>query len=103
MSTSLRRQRLFDLLADGIAVLPAGKEVSRNRDTDYEFRQDSDFYYLTAFEEPDTIAVFNPSHPTEKYVLFVRPRGQGWKELWNDSAPTPPFHSVSSMSGFGGT
>ena len=81
MSTSLRRQRLFDLLADGIAVLPAGKEVSRNRDTDYEFRQDSDFYYLTAFEEPDTIAVFNPSHPTEKYVLFVRPRDKE-QETW---------------------
>ncbi len=64
-----------------MAVLLAGKEVPRNRDTDYAFRQDSDFYYLTAFEEPESIAVFNPSHPVEKYVLFVRPRDRE-TETW---------------------
>ncbi|NOY55084.1 MAG: aminopeptidase P family protein, partial [Actinobacteria bacterium] len=43
--------------------------------------QDSDFYYLTGFEEPDAIAVFNPSHSSERYVLFVRPRDKE-QETW---------------------
>ena len=81
MNTPTRRRHLFELLGDGMAVLLAGKEVPRNRDTDYAFRQDSDFYYLTAFEEPESIAVFNPSHPVEKYVLFVRPRDRE-TETW---------------------
>ncbi|HDK46242.1 MAG TPA: M24 family metallopeptidase, partial [Actinobacteria bacterium] len=81
MNPSTRRRHLFDLLGDGIAVLPAAKETTRNLDTEYAFRQDSDFYYLTGFEEPDAIAVFNPSHSTEKYVLFVRPRDKE-QETW---------------------
>jgi len=81
MTESTRRKRLFDLLGDGIAIVPASKETTRNRDTDYEFRQDSDFHYLTGFDEPDTIAVFNPSHPVDRYVLFVRPRDKE-QETW---------------------
>lgn len=76
-----RRQHLFDLLGDGIAVVKAGSEATRNRDTEYEFRQDSDFYYLTGFAEPDSIAVLNPTHPTERYVLFVRPKDKE-QETW---------------------
>jgi Xaa-Pro aminopeptidase len=76
-----RRQQLLDLLGDGIAVVRAGSEATRNRDTEYEFRQDSDFYYLTGFEEPDSIAVLNPTHPTERFVLFVRPKDKE-QETW---------------------
>jgi Xaa-Pro aminopeptidase len=76
-----RRQQLFELLGDGIAVVKAGSEATRNRDTEYEFRQDSDFYYLTGFEEPDSIAVLNPAHPTERFVLFVRPKDKE-QETW---------------------
>ncbi|NIA23972.1 MAG: M24 family metallopeptidase [Gammaproteobacteria bacterium] len=81
MNPSARRQRLFELLGDGIAILPAAKETTRNSDTEYEFRQDSDFYYLTGFEEPGAIAVFNPSESAERYVLFVRPRDKE-QETW---------------------
>ena len=76
-----RRQQLFDLLGDGIAVMKAASEATRNRDTEYEFRQDSDFYYVTGFEEPDSIAVLNPIHPTERFVLFVRPKDKE-QETW---------------------
>jgi Xaa-Pro aminopeptidase len=76
-----RRQHLFDLLGDGIAVIKAGSEATRNRDTEYEFRQDSDFHYLTGFEEPESIAVLNPTHPKERYVLFVRPKDKE-QETW---------------------
>ena len=68
-----RRRRLMNQLGKGAAaVLVAGRETLRNGDVDYPFRQDSTFYYLTGFEEPDAVAVLRPGHP-EPYVLFVRP------------------------------
>jgi Xaa-Pro aminopeptidase len=77
-----RRQRLAEALGDAIAVIPGGTEVRRNSDVHYPFRQSSDFYFLTGFDEPDAVAVFNPSDPKERYVLFVRPRDRQM-EIWN--------------------
>src|SRR2546423_15712338 len=77
-----RRQRLAEAIGDGLAVIPAAREVSRNSDVHYEFRQDSDFFFLTSFDEPDAVAVFNPTHAKERYVLFVRPRDREM-EIWN--------------------
>jgi Xaa-Pro aminopeptidase len=76
-----RRRRFAEAVGDGIAVIPAAREVSRNSDVHYEFRQDSDFFFLTGFDEPDAVAVFNPSHAKERYVLFVRPRDREM-EIW---------------------
>src|SRR5215470_10271759 len=77
-----RRQRFAEAIGDGLAIIPAAREVSRNSDVHYEFRQDSDFFFLTGFDEPDAVAVFNPSHAKERYVLFVRPRDREM-EIWN--------------------
>src|SRR5262245_38428193 len=77
-----RRQRFAEALGDGLAVIPGARETVRNSDVHHEFRQDSDFYYLTGFDEPDAVALFNPSHPKEPYVLFVRPRDRQL-EVWN--------------------
>src|SRR5688572_15456783 len=77
-----RRQRFAEAVGDGLAIIPAAREVSRNSDVHYEFRQDSDFFFLTSFDEPDAVAVFNPSHAKERYVLFVRPRDREM-EIWN--------------------
>src|SRR5947207_5250844 len=76
-----RRQRFAEAIGDGLAIIPAAREVSRNSDVHYEFRQDSDFFFLTGFDEPDAVAVFNPSHAKERYVLFVRPRDREM-EIW---------------------
>ena len=76
-----RRQRFAASLGEGIAVVPAASEASRNSDVSYEFRQDSDFFFLTGFDEPDAVAVFNPAHAKERYVLFVRPRDRE-QEIW---------------------
>jgi Xaa-Pro aminopeptidase len=77
-----RRQRFAEALGDGLAVIPGAQEVLRNADTAYVFRQDSDFYFLTGFDEPDALAVFNPAHAKERFVLFVRPRDREM-EIWN--------------------
>jgi Xaa-Pro aminopeptidase len=77
-----RRQRFADAVGDGIAIVPAARELARNSDVHYEFRQDSDFFFLTGFDEPDAVAIFNPTHAKERYVLFVRPRDREM-EIWN--------------------
>ena len=65
-----------------VAVLPAAREARRSNDTDYRYRQDSDFYYVTGFSEPEAVAVIAPAHPEHKYTLFVRPRDPE-REVWD--------------------
>jgi Xaa-Pro aminopeptidase len=67
-------KRFIDQLdANSVAIIPAAREKTRSYDTEYKFRQDSDFWYLTGFPEPDAIAVITPGAKDE-YVLYVRPR-----------------------------
>ena len=61
-----RRERFAALIGDGIAVLPAATEATRNHDVEHEFRQDSDFFFLTGFEEPDALMVLDPSAADEQ-------------------------------------
>jgi Xaa-Pro aminopeptidase len=77
-----RRRRFAEALGDGLAVVPAAHEVVRNGDVHYEPRQDSDFFFLTGFDEPDAVALLNPAHNKERYVLFVRPRDRE-REIWD--------------------
>ena len=69
-----RRRRFVEAIGDGLAIVPAASETVRNNDVSHPFRQQSDFYFLTGFEEPDAVAVFDPAHAKERFVLFVRPR-----------------------------
>ncbi|HUR40390.1 MAG TPA: aminopeptidase P N-terminal domain-containing protein [Verrucomicrobiae bacterium] len=78
-----RRARLMQAMGpDGIAIIPAAREVIRNRDVHFKFRQDSDFTYLTGFPEPDAIAVLAPGRPEGEYLLFVRPKDPT-REMWD--------------------
>jgi Xaa-Pro aminopeptidase len=65
---------------DSVAIIPAAREAVRSHDTNYRYRQNSDFFYLTGFEEPEAIAVIAPSRD-KKFTLFVRPRDLD-KEIW---------------------
>ncbi len=58
---------------NSIAIIPAAHEATRSYDTEYKFRQDSDFWYLTGFPEPDAIAIIDPTSK-KPYTLYVRPR-----------------------------
>jgi Xaa-Pro aminopeptidase len=66
---------------NSVAIIPAARETTRSNDTHYRFRQDSDFFYLTGFEEPEAIAVIKPGE-THEYALFVRPRDPE-REIWD--------------------
>ena len=59
---------------NSIAIIPAAHEARRSYDTEFKFRQDSDFWYLTGFPEPDAIAVIDGRNNKKPYTLFVRPR-----------------------------
>ena len=64
-----------------VAIIPGAHDTRRSNDTHYRFRQDSDFFYLTGFEEPDSLAVLRPDKDP-KYTLFVRPRDPE-REIWD--------------------
>src|SRR6185312_12713755 len=64
-----------------VAIIPAAREATRSNDTQYRYRQDSDFFYLTGFEEPESIAIIAPGRD-DKYTLFVRPRDPE-REIWD--------------------
>ncbi len=77
-----RRKQLMRHVGKGnIAIIASADTRARNRDVDYPFRQDSDFYYLTGFNEPDALAVFIPEREQGEYILFCR-EFDPQKALW---------------------
>ncbi len=70
----------MESMGPAVAVFPAARELIRSNDTTFPFRQDSDFYYLTGFPEPDALAVLISGEP-ERFVLFTRPRDPK-QETW---------------------
>ena len=74
-----RRQRLAQLMGEGIAVVPTAPERVRNRDTHFPYRFDSHFYYLTGFPEPEAVLVLTAEG---KSLLFCRERNEE-REIWD--------------------
>ena len=78
-----RRKRVLAALGEqAVAIIPASSEQLRNRDTHFSFRQNSDFRYLTGFEEPDAFLVLAPKHELGASILCVRPRDAA-REQWD--------------------
>ncbi|MDX1976203.1 MAG: aminopeptidase P N-terminal domain-containing protein [Pseudanabaenaceae cyanobacterium bins.68] len=69
-----RRAAFGDRIGNGMAVFASAPVAVNHNDVEYLYRQDSDFYYLTGFNEPEAIAVLIPGHTQHQYILFVRPR-----------------------------
>lgn len=83
-----RRQLLRQMGKDSIAILPAAPVRHRNNDVEYAYRQDSDFYYLTGFGEPEAVAVLIPGREQAEYILFVRDRDPA-RETWDGKRAGP--------------
>lgn len=78
-----RRKRLMQMMGHGdIAILPTAPVKIRNRDAEYPYRADSDFYYLTGFPEPEAVAVIMPGHKHGEFILFCREKNQEM-ETWH--------------------
>jgi len=67
---------------NSIAIIPSAREQLRSRDTEFYFRQDSDFYYLSGFAEHDAVLVLIPGRRHGQFVMFCREKDPGM-ELWN--------------------
>src|SRR6204780_5008761 len=83
-----RRQFMRMIGKDSIAVLPAAPVRHRNGDIEYAYRQDSQFYYLSGFPEPDAVAVLVPGRPHAEYLLFVREH-DALRETWDGAWAGP--------------
>jgi len=75
------RAKLMALLPDNsVVIVPSGAEQIRNRDVEFPFRVESDFFYLTGFSEPDSVLVLVKAQAVESH-LFVRPKDPE-QETW---------------------
>jgi Xaa-Pro aminopeptidase len=78
-----RRQRLMDMMGEGsIAIVPTSPVRPRNRDVEFPFRPDSNFYYLTGFGEPEAVAALAPGREQGEFVMFCRERDPA-AEQWH--------------------
>lgn len=78
-----RRKQLMRMAGDdAIVVVPAAPERIRSRDTHYPYRQDSDFWYLADFAEPDAVLVLVPGRVHGEALLFCRERDPE-REAWD--------------------
>ncbi len=78
-----RRRLVLDQIAeDAVVIIPAASERIRTGDSTFSFRQNSDFYYLTGFDEPDAVLVLAKVHQQVRFILFTRPRDPA-RELWD--------------------
>jgi len=83
-----RKQLLRMLGVGSIAILPAAPVRCRNRDVDYPYRQDSDFFYLSGFDEPEAVIVLLPGRKNGEYILFCRDKDEK-QEIWHGRRAGP--------------
>src|SRR4051812_8311071 len=76
-----RRDRVLAAIHPGVLVVPSAPLAIRNNDVEHEYRQDSDFFYLTGFDEPESVLVLN-SASAQPFTLFVRARDPE-REVWD--------------------
>ena len=77
-----RRSMLMEKIGDNaIAIIPSADLKMRNNDAEFVFRQDSDFLYLTGFNEPKSVIVLIPGREESQYIMFCRekdPKTEQW-------------------------
>jgi len=76
-----RRKALLDAMGEGVLILSSPPTFIRNNDVEHEYRQGSDLYYLTGFDEPESVLVLSTKH-AQRAVLFLRPRDPE-RETWD--------------------
>ena len=84
MTEFITRRQLFanTLLNNSIAIFPSNQELTRSNDTEFRFRQHSDFYYLSGFNEPDACLVLIKKEECVQTILFNRKKDKT-AEIWH--------------------
>lgn len=92
---SRRKHLVKRLSANSLVIIPSAQEVIRSRDTHFPFRQDSDFFYLTGFNEPDALLVMDTANGG-RMTLFCRERDAAM-EIWDG----PRAGTAGAVSDYG--
>lgn len=79
---SNRRKQLFERMDEGVAIVTAAMPAVRSNDTEHPYRQNSDFYYLTGFDESNSLLVLIKTHSETKTILYVEAYDEQYA-LWN--------------------
>jgi Xaa-Pro aminopeptidase len=77
-----RREQFCKEMGRGIALFAAAPTALRNNDVEHDYRQDSDLFYLTGFDEPESVLLISTEHGEHRSLLFVRPRDPE-RETWD--------------------
>src|SRR5690242_3837321 len=77
-----RKQLMQHIGPNSIAILAGAPAVARNHYHEYPYRQNSDFYYLTGFEEPEAVLILAPKRKEGEFILFNRIRDRA-QEIWD--------------------
>lgn len=80
-----RRKAIYGKLKNSVAIFPSAIEANRNGSVKHPYRQDSNFYYVTGFDEPEAICLLAPESKNP-FQFFVLPRDKH-KELWEGKMP----------------
>lgn len=77
-----RRQKLLSFVEEGVIILTSASQKTRSNDTEYPYRQSSDFYYMCGFKEDNALLVLVKTKEATKSILFVEPYNEE-HALWN--------------------
>jgi Xaa-Pro aminopeptidase len=77
-----RRRKLLDLMEEGVAIIASAPLQTRSNDTEYPYRQNSDFYYLCGFNEDNSVLILVKTPESSKTILFVE-AANAEHALWN--------------------
>ena len=84
-----RRQQLMKMVEhNSLIIIPSATPSNRSRDIEYRFRQNSDFYYLSGFSEPNSVMVLVPERLEGEFILFCQERDRT-KEQWDGERAGP--------------
>ncbi|EPZ51361.1 metallopeptidase family M24 [Bacteriovorax sp. BAL6_X] len=76
-----RRKKLLEMMDDGIAIIASATYAHKSNDTEFPFRQNSNFRYLTGLNEADSALILSKKNGVEKQIIFVRPKDE-IAEMW---------------------
>jgi Xaa-Pro aminopeptidase len=84
-----RRQQIMKMIeSHSMIIIPSAPLRNRSRDIGYRFRQDSDFYYLTGFDEPNSLLALVPGRSEGEFIIFCQERDK-IKEQWEGKRNGP--------------
>ena len=76
-----RHTLLQNMVMDSVAIIPAASLKVRNRDAEFPFRQDSDFFYLSGFTEDNAVLVLRKTPEKSETLLFCQSKDKEM-EIW---------------------